>query len=218
MKLVIFDFDGTIADSMWAWDNLGEDTLKEHNIPLFSDYRKVIRTMSVLNFSKYLTERYPVLGNAEELMDHWHEIMKVKYTTEIKLKPGIIELLETLKKRGYTLYLASATKYEVLMTAVKHFGLEKYFSFIIAETMVNLSKYDPRFYQICVDRAGAKKEETYIFEDADHAVRTAKKAGYHVCAIKDKSMESKEKEIKHYADLYQKDFTNIDALLKFLEN
>lgn len=216
MRLIIFDFDGTIADSMWAWDDLGEDTLKENNIPLFEDYREVIRTMSVLNFSKYLTNRYPSLGNAEDLMNHWHEIMKIKYKTEIKLKPGIINFLEILKKKGYTLYLASATKYEVLMTAVKHFGLEKYFSFIISETLVNLSKYDPRFYQICQNKAGVSKEDTYIIEDANHAVKTAKEYGYHICAIKDKSMEGREDEIKQYADLYLDDFTNVDALLKFL--
>lgn len=217
MKLIIFDFDGTIADSMWAWDDLGEDTLKEHNIPLFSDYREVIRTMSVLNFSKYLTNRYPELGSAEDLMDHWHEVMKVKYQTEIKLKPGIIEFLEVLKKKGYIMFLASATKYEVLMTAVKHFGLEKYFSYITAETLVNISKYDPRFYALLENKAGVTKKDTYIFEDADHAVKTAKETGYHICAIKDKSMEKKVNVIKKYADLYLDDFTNVDALLKFIE-
>lgn len=218
MKLIIFDFDGTIADSMWAWDDLGETTLKENNIPVFDDYRDVIRTMSVLNFSSYLTNRYPELGKAEDLMNHWHEVMEYKYTHEIKLKKGIIEFLELLKCKNYTLYLASATKYEVLMTAIRHFNLEKYFSFIITETIVGISKRDPKIYKLCEEKAGVSKEDIRIFEDADHAINTAKNAGYKVCAIQDKSMVKKVDTIKNTADLYLKDFTNIETLMNFIEN
>ena len=217
MKLIIFDFDGTIADSMWAWDDLGENTLKENNIPLFSDYRDVIRTMSVLNFSSYLTKRFPELGDAKDLMDHWHDVMEYKYTHEVKLKKGIVEFLELLKSKGYILYLASATKYEVLMKAVKHFDLEKYFSFIITETIVGISKRDPKIYKLCEEKANVSSKDIRIFEDADHAIKTAKAAGYKVCAIEDKSMVKKVDYIKKTADLYLEDFTDTNKLLKFIE-
>ena len=78
-KLIIFDFDGTIADSMWAWDELGCVTLQERGLPPLPDYEKVIRTMSVPHFSEYLAKLFPTLAPAEKLMSEWHEKMVYNY-------------------------------------------------------------------------------------------------------------------------------------------
>lgn len=215
-KLIIFDFDGTIADSMWAWDELGRVTLEEYGLPVPEDYESVIRTMSVPNFSVYLSGKYPVLGTAEALMASWHQKMVYNYCNRISLKPGIMAFLDYLKGRGYTLYLASATHYKVLMEAVKHFGLKKYFDFIITEEIVGISKRDPKIYQLCMDRAGTDTASTYLFEDANHAVKTAKALGLNVCAIADFSMRAHVDDVQAHSDLYLEDFSNLDALKAFI--
>lgn len=215
-KLIIFDFDGTIADSMWAWDELGRVTMEEYGIPVPEDYESVIRTMSVPNFSVYLSGMYPVLGTAEELMASWHKKMVHNYCSRISLKPGILAFLDYLKAQGYTLYLASATHYKVLMEAVKHFDLEKYFDFIITEEIVGISKRDPKIYQLCMDKAGTTAASTYLFEDANHAVKTAKTLGLHVCGIADFSMRAHVDQVRSYSDLYLRDFSDLEALKTFI--
>ena len=216
-KLCIFDFDGTIADSMWAWDELGSNTLNENNIKVFDDYDSVIRTMSVPNFSKYLSNRYSELGTAESLMATWHEKMVFNYLNKVPLKKGIIELLTELKNKGYILYLASATHYNVLIKAVEHFNLNKFFDFIVTEEIVGISKRDPKIYELCIERAGVTKQDTVVFEDADHAVFTAKNIGCRVCAVKDYSMRKSEQKIKDVADLYIEDFVNQKQIINFIE-
>lgn len=215
-KLIIFDFDGTIADSMWAWDELGRVTMEEYGIPVSEDYESVIRTMSVPNFSVYLSKKHPVLGTADELMASWHKKMVYNYCNRISLKPGILTFLDYLKGQGYTLYLASATHYKVLMEAVKHFDLEKYFDFIITEEIVGISKRDPKIYQLCMDRAGTDTASTYLFEDANHAVKTAKTLGLHVCGIEDFSMRDHVAQVQSYCDLYLQDFSDLEALKTFI--
>ena len=216
-KLVIFDFDGTIADSMWTWDALGRETLEEKGLSPLLDYESVIRTMSVPDFSRFLAEKYPSLSPADELMAQWHNKMVYNYLNRVGLKEGIVEFLEHLKKSGVTVYLASATRYDVLIQAVKHFGLEKYFDYILTEECVGATKREPKIYLMCAQRAGCNLEDVYLFEDAAHAVKTAKSIGIKVCALSDYSMRAHVDEIKATADMYIDDFTNIEGLKKFIE-
>jgi HAD superfamily hydrolase (TIGR01509 family) len=215
-KLIIFDFDGTIADSMWAWDELGRVTLEERGLPPLENYEAIIRTMSVPHFSEYLSKAYPSLAPAEELMAHWHEKMVYNYCNRVQLKAGIIELLDYLKAQGYLLYLASATHYKVLIQAVRHFDLEKYFDFIITEEVVGISKRDPKIYEMCVERSGCDLQHIYLFEDANHAVKTAKTLGVNVCGISDYSMRAHVDEVKSYSDIYMDDFTDMERIKAFL--
>ena len=215
-KLIIFDFDGTIADSMWAWDELGSDTLDEMGLEPLKDYDKVIRTMSVPNFSVFLSDKYKELGTADELMAKWHEKMVWNYCNRVKLKAGIVEFLTFLKNEGYTVYLASATHMKVLSRAVEHFELKKFFDFVITEEIVGLSKRDPKIYEMCMAKAGSKPESTYLFEDAVHAVKTAKKLGINVCALSDASMVQHRDEVIENSDIYVDDFSDLDLLKKFI--
>ena len=215
-KLVIFDFDGTIADSMWAWDELGRVTLEQEGLPPLADYENVIRTMSVPNFAVFLSEKYPQLGDGESLMARWHGMMVDNYCSRVRLKEGVVEFLEFLKQTGHTLYLASATHLKVLSRAVEHFGLEKYFDFIITEEVVGISKRDPKIYKLCMERAGSTPATTYLFEDANHAVKTAKSLGIHVCAVSDYSMRDHTDEVKQFSDLYIDDFSDLEKLRKFV--
>jgi len=215
-KLIIFDFDGTIADSMWAWDELGSDTLSEMGLEPLENYDKVIRTMSVPNFSVFLSDKYKELGTADELMAKWHEKMVWNYCNRVNLKAGIIEFLTFLKGEGYTLYLASATHMKVLSRAVEHFGLGRFFDFVITEEIVGLSKRDPKIYEMCMEKASSVPSTTYLFEDAVHAVKTAKKLGINVCALSDKSMVDHRDEVIENSDLYVDDFSDLTLLKKFI--
>ena len=217
-KLIIFDFDGTIADSMWAWDELGKNTLAARGRAPWPDYEKIIRTMSVPNFSVWLSKRYPELGPHDRLMAEWHETMIHNYCNRIPLKAGAVELLTYLKGRGYTLYLASATHYRVLSRALEHFDLGRFFDFVITEEIVGISKRDPKIYQLCMERAGVTQENTYLFEDANHAVKTAYDLGFHVCAISDYSMRDHVEEVRSHCELYLDDFTDTDAILSFIRD
>ena len=215
-KLVIFDFDGTIADSMWAWDELGSDTLDEMGLPPLENYEKVIRTMSVPNFSVFLSEKYKELGTAEQLMAKWHEKMVYNYCNRIRLKDGIVEFLDYLKQTGHTIYLASATHYNVLSQAVEHFDLNKYFDFVITEEIVGISKRDPKIYELCMEKAGSSPKTTFLFEDANHAVKTAHNLGINVCALSDASMIDHIDEVKANSDIYVDDFKDLELLKKFI--
>ena len=216
-KLIIFDFDGTIVDSMWAWDALGRETLQENLLPPLPDYENIIRTMSVPDFSRFLSKKYPSLAPSDKLMSAWHNKMIFNYFNRVSLKKGIIEFLDFLKQNGYTVFLASATKYEVLLEAVKHFNLEKYFDQILTEERVGATKREPKIYLDCAQMAGCDVKNVVLFEDAVHALKTAKSIGIKTCGISDYSMRAHIDEIKTTVDVYLDDFTDLNLLKNFLQ-
>lgn len=69
---------------------------------------------------------------------------------------------------------------------------------------------------MCVKKSGYPIENIYLFEEANHAVKTAKLLGVNVCAISDYSMREHVDEVKKYSDLYLDDFTDLTSIKKFL--
>ena len=55
-------------------------------------------------------------------------------------------------------------------------------------------------------RLRSTKRDTVVFEDALHAIRTAKAAGFRICAVYDPSAEDEQEEIRALADTYIRSF------------
>lgn len=88
-------------------------------------------------------------------------------------------------------------------------GLLPYFSCLLTCSEVGAGKDRPDIYFAALAALSAKREETLVFEDAVHAIETAKAAGFAVAAVRDASMEAQAPRIRALADLY------LDALSDF---
>ena len=99
--------------------------------------------------------------------------MKFEY-----LYDGVIELLETLKKKGKKIYLLSNAQYIFTGYELNALGLTPYFDGIVISSNEECKKPSAEFYNILVDRYGLKKEETVMIGNDQYAdIQGAKKAG-----------------------------------------
>jgi len=71
-------------------------------------------------------------------------------------------------------------------------------------------KEGPAVYEEALRRLGGNKENTVVFEDAIHPIRTAKRAGFRIAAIYDSSSEGEHEEIRALSDYY---FYSYDELI-----
>ena len=91
---IIFDFDGTLVDSMWMWRQIDIDFLGERGLPLPDDLQKNIEGMSFYETAQEFKRLFNLKESINELMDIWNQMAYKKYQTEIKLKPGAFDFIK----------------------------------------------------------------------------------------------------------------------------
>ena len=205
----IFDLDGTLVDSMPYWRRLGRDYLLEKGIEAEPDMEQVIRAMTVTESAQYFREHYRLSESPAEIVDGFDRVMEENYRLRIPAKPGVPEYLERLYNAGIDLSICSATASPQVDMILKRLDLRKYFSRITSCDEAGYGKYRPDAFRLALERAGARPEETVMYEDADYAVRTAVSTGMHVAAVYDPFCTASPEEMAAEAEFYIRDFREL---------
>ena len=214
LKGAIFDFDGTLFDSMFIWNTAGETYLRSIGIEPREDLRKVLKTMSLLQSATYIREKYAVELTLEEIMDGINRTVEGFYFHTVQPKEGVATFLEQMKKQGVKICIATATDRYQVEAALKRCCMEHFFSEIFTCTDVGHGKDEPFIFRKAMDYLGTTRENTVVFEDAYHAAKTAKADGFVTVAVYD-SHEEKQKELQALSDFYFENYTETDTFWKF---
>ena len=114
LKGAIFDFDGTLFDSMFIWNTAGETYLRSIGIEPDDNLQKVLKPMSLLQSATYIREKYAVELTLEEIMNGINRTVENFYFHTVQPKEGVATFLEQMKKQGVKICLATATdRYQV---------------------------------------------------------------------------------------------------------
>ena len=214
IKGAIFDLDGTLFDSMFIWDTIGEIYLRSIGYEPKENLNETFKTMSLYNAACYYQSEYGVTLSVDEIMDGVNKMVEKYYMHEVLLKKGVAEFLEKLHTMGVKMCIATATDKYLVEAALERCNVDKYFSEIFTCTSVGASKDEPVIYREALNHLGTEKKDTYIFEDAIYAVKTAKKDGFITVGIYDSHEECSE-EVKKLCDCFIDDYTNVEYFWKF---
>lgn len=211
---VIFDMDGTLLDSMALWDSIGEVYLKSLGYTPRENLQETFQEFSLYQAACYYRDVYGVTLSIEELLEGMNEMIAAYYREHVVAKPGVPEFLEQLHQAGIKMCVATATDREIAEAALKHCGLNRYFSEIFTSTSVGSGKGKPVIYREACRHLGSDKTNTVVFEDALYALKTAKQDGFQVVAVYD-SHERAQEEMKQLSDVYLTDFLHTESFWKF---
>lgn len=209
-KTYLFDFDGTLVDSMPAFIALTRRVLEENGFEYNNEILKRITPLGYLGTAKY----YKTLGislSVEEMVALMHEYARQEYLFNIGAKKGVKNALLYLKEQGYDLNVLTASPHSMLDPCLKRLGLYDLFSNIWSCEDFGLTKSDVSIYFQAAQKMGADVSQVTFFDDNVNALKTAKAAGMQVCGVYDNASEEYTDEIKALADFYILDF---DELLK----
>ena len=205
----IFDFDGTVFDSMHIWKGVKFEFFDRIGLVLSEQDKKDFSKLFLLDAIELAKERFDLGLSDKELFDEFFSMIKEKYLADTKPKNDIIEFLEKLKSKGVKMGIATATGEPALIAVLEKFNMLHYFSCIYSIYTVGASKTEPKVYDVVLNELGTDKETTWIFEDALYAAKTAKKAGYNVVGIYDKS-ELEQEELKSLVDIYIENYSELN--------
>ena len=208
IKGAIFDLDGTLLDSMFIWDTIGEVYLRSLDIEPRENLAEAFKTFTLEQAAEYYREHYGVALSVNEIVDGVNEMVAKLYRTKVTLKDGVREFLEALKSQGVKMCVATVTDRPIVEDVLNRLGIRDFFTEIFTCAEVGYNKETPHIYRAALKALGTKKDETVVFEDALHALMTAKNDGFPVAAVYDKH-ELRQTEMKENSDYYITDYETV---------
>lgn len=216
LKCAIFDFDGTLFDSMHIWESVAEIYLRSLDIVPKPTVRNDVREMCLHQSANYLREEYDLPLSVEQIMEGINQTVEDFYLYHVLPKPGVITVLEQMQNAEIPMCIATATDRHQIEAALERCGMTHYFDKIFTCSEVGHGKDEPEIFRKAMACFDADRNTTIVFEDAYHAVRTAKEDGFVVAAVFDQS-EKRQEEIRKLADFCIADYENMEAFWERLE-
>ena len=182
-KAVIFDLDGTLVDSMWIWREIDIRFLGKYGLEVPQGLNDKLEGYSFHETAVYFKEHFPLPLTIEEIMGTWNRMASEIYINEIRLKEGVKEFIELLKKRNMKLGIATSNSRKLAKDCLRSNG--------ILDVYLHAAKM--------ID---TRPKDALVFEDIPYGILAGKRAGMEVCAVKDPYSQGSVKEKKEIADYY----------------
>lgn len=181
MKTVIFDLDGTLADTSGdliaaanaCFQALGHGDMLDENedqLTAFHGGRAMLR----LGFSRLgavddaaIDAQYPVLL----------ELYAENIDAKTKLYPGAVEAVEALKGDGYAVGICTNKPEGLAESLMQRLGVRDLFGSLIGADTLTERKPHPLPYRRAVELAGGHPDHSVLIGDTETDVKTARAAG-----------------------------------------
>lgn len=181
VKLIIWNLDGVLVNSRDMHYEALNRALKSINpryvisrVEDSSTYGGLPTTkkLKMLSDNKGLpTELHSEIWKRKQ--ENIWKIIDEEYTYEERIR----QILEQLKRKGYTLYITSNCVYNSMKIILNEKGFIEYIDYFISTEDVTTPKTNPEIYQICMIRAGVTCNETVIIEESHNGHTTAINSG-----------------------------------------
>ncbi len=204
----LFDFDGTLVDSMPYFADTIIKLLDGANIAYPEDIIKIVTPLGYRGTAEYMIG----LGYAstpDDLVDEIIACNTSAYHYHIPLKDGVQDKLVQLKSQGHSINVLTASPHKLLDKCLQRVGIYDLFDNVWSCDDFPYTKADPRIYAEAAQRLGTTVSECAFVDDNINAVTTAKKAGMVAIGIFDKSSEDFVAEFQEKADRYVFRFTEL---------
>ena len=160
LKGAIFDFDGTLVDSMFIWETFGEDYLKSLGKEPKENLRETFATFTLEQAAEYYQKHYDVTLSVEEIVTGVNRIVAETYRNKVGLKSGVAEFLQKLYSKGVKMCVATLTDKNLVDEVLERLGVRNYLSEIFTTAEVGHSKKEPHIYRVALEYMGTNKSDT----------------------------------------------------------
>ncbi|MGH9548573.1 MAG: HAD family hydrolase [Terriglobales bacterium] len=176
-KLAIFDFDGTLVDSAPGIIDVMRQVVEEYKMPhtVLDEWRNLVGV--------------PLMRQCEIIFpdqseEYWLEIatryrvIYDKQAIEIcPLFPGLIDMLERLKKEHIKITIASSKRRYLIQEVLDHHELTGYFDLIVGAQDVSNHKPHPESVLQTLEKLDTAADDAVVTGDSSYDLDMARNAG-----------------------------------------
>lgn len=183
IKLVILDFDGTMADTR----SLIVRTMQKVIATLHLDKRtdEECAAMIGLPLKETFTTLLPISKEQGlECEQLYREIFAASDPIKsVQLFPKVLETIAALHSKGITLTIASSRGHESLDAYVEEMHLAPYIHYVLGAEDVEHAKPQPDAVLKTLRELGVTPEETLVVGDMTYDILMGSRAGAHTCGV-----------------------------------
>lgn len=178
-RVLIFDFDGTLVDTITDVGICFNEALKEcgfpqHPLERFGDF--VGGNLETV-VSKMLPQEQVTEENVTIVKERYRQLYLQSEKINTKPYPGILELLTELKQNGFKLAINSNKGQQLLDDMVGKMFEPDFFSSVIGYSETRPSKPDPYGVQMICRECECEMDDAVYIGDGKSDVVTAANAG-----------------------------------------
>lgn len=183
IRLIIFDFDGTLGDSQKLITDTMLATIERLNLPMRSR-EECARTIG-LPLKECFSSIIPMTDEqAEECAEVYSEIFNMKNVPgAVTVFPGVIETLERLSAQGILMSIASSRSHRTLAKLMDELDLSKYITYLIAADDVVEKKPAAESVLKTLRHFNVEAHETLVVGDTEFDILMGRNAGTHTCGV-----------------------------------
>lgn len=182
-RLIILDFDGTLADTQPLIVSSLQRTIRELHLPSRTD----AECCSIIGLP--LKECFTTLLSVDDAMaERCAEVYRRVFDEDnhsgvVALFPHVLETLCELHHRGLLLAICSSRGRPTLEAFVRDFHLEAFVAMVISANDVHHHKPDPEPVQVILNQLGVAPEEALVVGDASYDILMGYNAGCRTCGV-----------------------------------
>lgn len=180
-RTVLFDFDGTVANTLPLCIHGFQTVFKKY------DLRSVDAAGVVSMFGPtddgMILKNFHHQENVQEAIELYYEIYETEHQKYVEPNSEILSLLKELKHRGTRVGLITGKSRRAYQISEKALGFEGLFESVITGDDVDLPKPDPSGILSTLDELNADKESSIYVGDSNSDILAGKAAGIHTAAV-----------------------------------
>ena len=210
IKACVFDFDGTLGDSMWVWDALGDVFTEARGLKKFDGFSELLAVYGLKEGPKELLRRYELDEDPQQVLAEWLAFAAQKYATEVPFKPCAKEYLAQLRESGIKTAVATAQRRKPLEAAIENNNAAGLFDLVlVCDEVTDTGKTTPAVYLAAAQMLGVQPQECVVFEDVSKAAVQAHRGGMRVVGVSDDHAQQNRAELIEEADLFIEGFEEL---------
>ena len=184
MRLIIFDFDGTLGDTRQNIVLTMQQTMAELRLPV-ADESACAATIG-LPLDDCFRQLYPDLGD-EAIADCAAVYRRIFEINKKQLSPALFphvkETLQRLHRQGYVLTIASSRSSASLNDFLHDMRIADYITYVVGADNVAHAKPHPEPVLKTLSTLGASAAETLVVGDMPVDILMGRQAGARTCAV-----------------------------------
>lgn len=182
-KALIFDLDGTLADTMPVHFLAYKNILVEYGIEFTPEIFATLAGVPAVQTIEKLNEQFGTNMNAEEV-GHFKEEEYEKIMHKMKPIEPVIDLV---KKYHGKMPMAVGTGgyHRLAWKTMNILGLDKYFDVLVSSNDITHPKPHPETFLRCAELLGVDPAGCEVFEDADLGIQAAEAGGMMATLVTD---------------------------------